>query len=104
MPKTFQNGPFSLVRDGDSLSCRLFGAEVDRVALADLPVEGAYEVCRPLASTHLVFENDQPVEITHFRVTLTDEARADLLADEVAATEEVVPAPKRRGRRPSTTA
>ena len=120
MPKTFQSGPFSLVRDGDSLSCRLFGAEVYRVALDTLPADGACEVCLPLAAPALAFENDQPVEITHFRIDLTDAARADLLSDETGAVEEVPPAdllsdetgaveevppaPKRRGRRPATTA
>lgn len=102
MPKTFQSGPFSLVRDGDSLSCRLFGAEVARVALADLPADGPHEVCLPLATTYLVFEADQPVEITHFRVELTAEARADLLSDAANVVEEATP--KKRTRRSPTTA
>lgn len=106
MPKTFQSGPFSLVRDGDSLSCRLFGAEVDRIRLTDLPADGACEVRLPLATTHLVFEADQPVEIMHFYVELSDAARADLLSDEAAVAAETVeePAPKKRTRRSPTTA
>lgn len=100
MSKIFTSGSFSLVREGDSVSCRMFGAEVDRIALADLPTDGAIRL--PLAAPALVFENDQPVEITHFYIDLTDAARADLLSED--AVSEEAPAPKRRGRRPSTTA
>ena len=102
MSKTYQSGPFSLVRDGDSVSCRMFGAEVDRVALADLPADGVVRL--PLAAPATVFENDRPVEITHFHIDLTDAARADLLTVEGGTAADAAPAPKRRGRRPTTTA
>jgi hypothetical protein len=99
MSKIFTSGPFSLVREGHSVSCRMFGAEVDRIALADLPMG---EIRLPLAAPALVFENDQPIEVTHFRIDLTDAAHADLLSEDEVSEES--PAPKRRGRRPSTTA